>query len=391
MYWSLMGSVDVVVVGAGVIGAACALECAASGLSVTVVDRGAVASGTTGAGEGNLLVSDKVPGPELDLAVLSHKLWRDVADRLGHDIELECKGGLVVVPEHATLSGLRELVTAQAAAGVVAESVAAEDLSSYEPYLRRGLAGGAFYLQDMQVQPMLATAAMLAAARTMGATVRSHTEVTAVGRDASGAVAAVVTSVGELPTSYVVNAAGTWSRQVAALAGSQLPVLPRRGFILVSVPAPMLVRHKVYNAGYVADVASGDEGLQSSAVIEGTRSGTILIGATREIVGFSRNLSFPALRQLAIQAIDLFPALGGLQILRTYHGFRPYTPDHLPIIGPDPGVPGLLHACGHEGAGIGLATGTARLVVDAILGRPPPLDPAAFSPARFHPMSTVTA
>lgn len=386
-----MGSVDVVVVGAGVIGAACALECAASGLSVTVVDRGAVASGTTGAGEGNLLVSDKVPGPELDLAVLSHKLWRDVADRLSHDIELECKGGLVVAPEHATLSRLRELVTAQAAAGVVAESVAAEDLSSYEPYLRRGLAGGAFYLQDMQVQPMLATAAMLAAAQTMGATVRSHTEVTAVGRDASGAVAAVVTSVGELPTSYVVNAAGTWSRQVAALAGSQLPVLPRRGFILVSVPAPMLVRHKVYNAGYVADVASGDEGLQSSAVIEGTRSGTILIGATREIVGFSRDLSFPALRQLAIQAIDLFPALGGLQILRTYHGFRPYTPDHLPIIGPDPGVPGLLHACGHEGAGIGLATGTARLVVDAILGRPPPLDPAAFSAARFHPMSTVTA
>jgi len=381
--------VDVVVVGAGIVGAACALECAEAGLSVAVVDRGSVASGTTGAGEGNLLVSDKLPGPELDLALLSNELWRQVADRLDRDIELEAKGGLVVAPDAATLARLRALARDQAGSGVAVVDVPADRLADHEPHLRAGLAGGTLYPQDMQLQPMLATAALLAAARRLGATVLPHTAVTGIRRDGDGAVAAVVTTAGELSASNVVNAAGTWSGQVAAMAGSDVPVLPRRGFILVTAAAPVLVWHKVYNAGYVADVASGDGALQSSAVIEGTRSGTILVGATREIVGFDRELSFSALRRLAAQAVDLFPMLAALPVLRSYSGFRPYTPDHLPVIGPDPAVPGLHHACGHEGAGIGLATGTARLVADALLGRTPPVDPVPFSIGRFAPVPVV--
>jgi D-hydroxyproline dehydrogenase subunit beta len=387
MYYWLV--VDVVVVGAGIVGAACALECAEAGLSVTVVDQGAIASGTTGAGEGNLLVSDKPPGPELELALLSNSLWREVADRLDRDIELEAKGGLVVAPDGTSLSRLRALAAAQATAGVTAVGVSADRLADHEPYLRAGLAGGTLYPQDMQLQPMLATAAVLSRARQLGATVLPHTTVTGIRCDSDGAVASVLTTAGELSTSRVVNAAGTRSSSVAAMAGSHVPVLPRRGFILVTAAAPVLVRHKVYNAGYVDDVASGDGRLQSSAVIEGTHSGTILIGATREIVGFDRELSFRALRRLAAQAVDLFPVLAHLPVLRSYSGFRPYTPDHLPVIGLDPAVPGLFHACGHEGAGIGLATGTARLVVDAMLGRASQVDPGPFSAGRFAAVAVV--
>lgn len=181
----------------------------------------------------------------------------------------------------------------------------------------------------------------------------------------------------------MLNAAGTWGGAVAALAGVELPVLPRRGFVLVTEPLPRVVRHKVYAADYIADVASGSASLQSSAVVEGTPAGPVLIGATRERVGFDRSLSTEALRRLAAQAAALFPVLADVKVLRTYHGFRPYLPDHLPAIGADPRVPGLFHACGHEGAGIGLAPGTGVLIAAALTSAMPALDPGPFAPARF--------
>jgi glycine/D-amino acid oxidase-like deaminating enzyme len=162
-----------------------------------------------------------------------------------------------------------------------------------------------------------------------------------------------------------------------------LPVLPRRGFVLVTEPLPRRVRHKVYAADYVADVASDSAALQTSPVVEGTAAGPILIGASRERVGYDRSLSLPALRALAAGATRLFPFLAQVRAMRTYGGFRPYLPDHLPAIGPDPRVPGLLHACGHEGAGIGLATGTGRLIAQALTGRGPDLDLTPFRPDRF--------
>lgn len=181
----------------------------------------------------------------------------------------------------------------------------------------------------------------------------------------------------------MVNAAGTWGGQVARLAGVELPVLPRRGFVLVTEPLPKVVRHKVYAADYVADVASDSAALQTSGVVEGTAAGPVLIGASRERVGFDRTLSTEVLRRLAAQAVALFPVLGTVRALRTYAGFRPYLPDHLPAIGPDPTVPGLLHACGHEGAGVGLAPVTGLIVAACVTGGQLPLDIAPFAPDRF--------
>jgi glycine/D-amino acid oxidase-like deaminating enzyme len=233
---------------------------------------------------------------------------------------------------------------------------------------------------------MLATATLLTAARAGGATILTGTAVTAIDRDTSGEVTGVRTddpSVPSISAPWVVNAAGTWAGDVAALAGAPIPVLPRRGFILVTEPLPRVVRHKVYTADYVANVASSEEGLETSVVVEGTRGGTVLIGASRERVGFDRTFSLPVVRRLAAQAVGLFPFLADVSLLRTYLGFRPYCPDHLPIIGEDPRVPGLVHACGHEGAGIGLAPATAAVVADLLADRAPSVDLAPFRPDRF--------
>lgn len=368
------------VVGAGMTGAACALYAARAGLDVVVVDRGPVAGGTTGAGEGNLLVSDKEPGPELDLALLSLRLWDQLAGELGRLIEYEAKGGVVVATSPGGLTALERFAAGQRAAGVIAEPVAGADLYDLEPHLAPGLPGAVHYPQDCQVMPALAAAHLL---RASGARLYTGRTVTDVLRRPDGTVLGVRTDRGDIHAPSLVNAAGTWGADIAALAGTTLPVLPRRGFVLVTEPLPRRIRHKVYAADYVADVASDSAALQTSPVVEGTAAGPVLIGASRERVGFDRSFSLPALRSLAAGATRLFPFLAEVWALRAYTGFRPYMPDHLPAIGPDPRVPGLHHACGHEGAGIGLSTGTGHLIAQVLTAKTPDLDLAPFRPDRF--------
>lgn len=381
----MRNSSDLIVIGAGVVGAACAHYAARRGLDVVVVDRGPVAGGTTGAGEGNLLVSDKEPGPELRLALLSGALWRELADVLPTGVEYEAKGGLVVASGEAGMTALRDFAGRQVRAGVTARDVTAEELHDLEPHLAPGLAGGCHYPQDAQVQPASAAAHLLRAA---GGRVRLHLgqEVTGILTRADGTVRGVRTPAGELHAPHVVNAAGTWGGEIARLAGVSLPVQPRRGFVLVTEPLPRVVRRKVYAADYVSDVASGSAALQTSPVVEGTQAGPVLIGASRERVGFDRTLSTEVLRRLAQGATRLFPVLARVRVLRTYAGFRPYLPDHLPAIGADPRAPGLLHACGHEGAGIGLAPATGALITALVAGDELPPgsgDLAPFRPERF--------
>jgi glycine/D-amino acid oxidase-like deaminating enzyme len=340
-----------------------------------------VAGGTTGAGEGNLLVSDKPPGPELDLARCSARLWREIADEVG-GFEYEPKGGVVVAASESALADLRETSAGQRAAGVDAVPLSGATLHEYEPHLAPGLRGGFYYPEDAQVQPMLAAARLLADAREHGAQMLLGHEVRSLLRDGERVVG-VATAAHRHPAAAVVNAAGTWSRAVAALADVDLPVLPRRGFILVTEPLPRVVRHKVYAADYMSNVASDDRHLQTSPVVEGTAAGPVLIGSSRERVGFDRTFSVPVLRKLAAQAIRLFPVLADVAVIRAYRGFRPYCPDHLPIIGPDPRAPGLLHACGHEGAGVGLAAVTGHLLAQVLIGTPPDIDLGPFRPERF--------
>jgi D-hydroxyproline dehydrogenase subunit beta len=381
---------DVVVIGAGMVGACCAYELACRGLSVTVLERGALAAGTTASGEGNLLVSDKQPGPELEAARHSLRLWQELPARLTADlgteadikadIELDVKGGLMVARGEAAATGLRELAAGQREAGVKAEEHDAAAARELEPHLTRDLVTTVYYPQDAQVQPVLAATTMLAAAAARGTAVVPGAEVTAISR--ADTTFTVTSAAGTVATPAVVVAAGPWSGRVAALAQGRLPVEPRRGMILVTEPLPPIVRHKVYDASYVADVASDDAELASSAVVESTRAGTVLIGSTRERVGFDTTIRVAALRTLAAGALALFPALAAAHAIRAYRGYRPYSPDHLPIIGPDPQVPGLWYAGGHEGAGIGLAPVTGKLLGELFVGAPPTLDPAPFAPGR---------
>lgn len=374
----------VVIVGAGIVGAACARSLAADGHDVTVVDRAGTAGGTSASGEGNLLLSDKEPGAELALAQRSAYLWEGLTGALTDEIgrapriEYEAKGGLVAALTEGGARALAEFAVGQSAAGVDAQQVSPAEARGHEPWLSEQVTGAVYYPQDAQVQPVAATQAFLASAVRRGARVLQGHEVVGPLLDSAGGLCGVRTSEGPVSGDRVLVAAGPWSTTVAERLGVRLPVLPRRGMVLVTSRLPHRVFHKVYDADYVGAVASGDAELQVSSVVESTAAGTVLIGSSRQRIGFDDSLQVDVLREVAARAIRLFPFLADVPIMRTYGGFRPYMPDHLPVIGPDPRLPGLWHATGHEGAGIGLSLGTADLVADQFAGRECAIDPEPF-------------
>lgn len=347
---------DVVVVGAGIIGAACAQALRARGLGVLVVDRHGPASGTSAAGEGNVLVSDKEPGPELELARVSRELWPALAE----DAEWEEKGGLVVATTPDVAEPLKAFAAKQRAAGIDACELTAAEALAHEPHLNPEITAAVHYLQDAQLNPVKATVGLLRGIRIINAEV-----FTTDGRS-------VTTTDGVISCGAVVNAAGPWARNFG------VNVLPRRGVVLVTTPIPGTIRHKVYDADYVGAVASGDADLQTSGVVESTQAGTVLIGSSRQRKGFDDTIESKVLKAVARKAIALFPMLRDVPVMRAYGGFRPYAPDHLPIIGEDPRVPGLWHATGHEGAGVGLAPATGQLIADLLTGATPLVDPHPF-------------
>ncbi|UOW01953.1 FAD-dependent oxidoreductase [Agrococcus sp. SCSIO52902] len=379
----------VLVIGAGVIGAACALRLSQAGAEVLLVDRSGVAAETSSRCEGNVLVSDKSADASLraeaELAIASNAMWRELAAQLdaergdGPATEFEAKGGIVVAfPGNA--EALERFADGQRSIGIRAHAVDRAALADLEPDLAPEVALGVHYPDDAQVQPSLATQSMAAAALRRGARL-VRAEVTGA-RLQGERIVGVETTAGPIDADAVVVCAGPWSGEVSARLGGAIDIRPRRGTILVTTPMPQRIRHKVYDADYVGAVGSGAAELQTSTVVESTPAGTVLIGSSRERVGFDETGTLPALAEIAAKATRLFPFLADVQLLRTYSGFRPYARDHLPVIGPDLRVAGLFHAAGHEGAGIGLAPATAALIAHHVLGAAAPLDAAPFLPSR---------
>ncbi|MFF2390476.1 NAD(P)/FAD-dependent oxidoreductase [Agromyces sp. NPDC058104] len=376
----------VAVIGAGIVGAACALDLVEHGAEVVLVDRVGVAGETSSRCEGNLLVSDKAPGPEAELAIHSNARWRALAERLDAGraggrpaTEFEAKGGVVVAFPGGE-QALRRFAETQRGIGIQAEELDASALLAAEPHLSPEVSLAIHYPEDAQLQPSNTTQSLADAAVRGGARLL-EAEVTGA-RASGGRIRALETTAGPLEVDAVVNCAGPWAGELGRRLGAPIDIRPRRGVILVTTPMPQRVFHKVYDADYVGAVGSGDAALQTSTVVESTPGGTVLIGSSRERVGFDDRPGVDPVRAIAAKATRLFPFLEDTMLLRSYFGFRPYAPDHLPVIGEDPRLAGLFHATGHEGAGIGLAPATAELVSHAVLGTPTSLDPAPFRPGR---------
>lgn len=373
---------DVLIIGAGVVGAATAYYCARAGLSVHVLDQGRPGGGSSSRCEGNILVSDKDHGPELQLAAYSLGLWNGELYEHASAWEFERKGGIIVASQPSSLLSLQRALAVQREHGIRVEEMDVDSLREREPHVTHRAVGAAYYPDDAQVMPMMVVNRLLALARGLGARVTAGTEVTSLLREGDRVVGARTPSE-TWRADAVINATGPWAESLGQMAGVHLPVGPRRGYVMVTEPLPPRVFHKVYAAEYIDNVAASETSLQASPVIESTPAGSVLIGSSRERVGFSDAVNRAALRTMAHNAIELFPFLRDVRVIRHYHGFRPYSEDHTPVIGPDSRAPGLWHATGHEGAGIGCSVGTGKLIAHAMTGLETDIPLSPFDPARF--------
>lgn len=359
-----------IVIGAGIVGAACARELARAGMSVTVLEAGFAGGGTTAAGMGHLVVMDDSP-EQLALTALSVRLWHELQPSLGGSVEFDSCGTIWVAEREEHMAVVLEKAGVFREHGVTCEVLSPSRLASLEPNLRVGLAGGMLVPGDAVLYPPGAALVLLEDARASGATVREGWAVDEIGAHS------VRCGDTRLAADIVVNVAG--ARAAALTPG--LPILPRKGHLAITDRAPGFVHHQLVELGYLASAHQ----MTSESVafnVQPRRTGQVLIGSSRELVDWDASTNRILLRRMLDRAVSFMPALSRLSVIRTWTGFRPATPDKLPLIGRWDPVDGLWIAAGHEGLGITTSLGTARILCDLVLGRPTPFDATAFAPVR---------
>jgi glycine/D-amino acid oxidase-like deaminating enzyme len=363
------GRPTAIVIGAGIVGAACAAALAEKGIRVTVIEKQFAGSGTTAAGMGHLVAMDDSPA-QLALTARSLELWRELVPVLGRDVELETTGTLWIAEDGEQLAALHEKRATYARAGITAEVLDARQLRDAEPNMREGLGGALRVAGDAVLYPPVAAAALLEHAHSRGARV-IHAEVTAI--EPHG----VVCGGTRFTADFVVRATGTDAGRLAPL----LPVVPRKGHLAITDRHPGFCRHQIVETGYLTSAHV----MTSESVafnVQPRRTGQVLIGSSRELVGHDASINREILGRMLARAVEFMPALAKLSVVRAWTGFRPATADKLPLIGWWPEIPGLLVAAGHEGLGITTSTATAEIIAALVTGERSRVDPAPFAPTR---------
>jgi len=359
---------DALVVGGGVVGAACARALATAGLRVELLETGFVGGGATGAGMGHIVVMDDSPA-QLALTRASAGLLAELADELPGDVELVRTGTLWIAADPVEMEGARAKVDAYRSVGLAAELLDGAALAEAEPELRPGLAGAARVSGDAVLYPP-ALARWLAAAP--GILVREGCRVSALVADG-----VVLDDGSRRPAGCVVLATGA----AAAHLAPGLPVMPRRGHLLVSDRYPDFCRHQLVELGYLR--SAHDMSTDSVAFnVQPRATGQLLIGSSRELVGWDAGVNRSMVARMLTRACAYLPGLAALHMLRTWMGFRPATPDGLPLIGRWPRAAHTWVAVGHEGLGITTALATGRLLAELVTGEAPFLDAAPYDPVR---------
>jgi D-hydroxyproline dehydrogenase subunit beta len=387
---------DVVVVGGGVIGCACALALAARGLGVVVLERAGLAAGASGRNRGLLL-----PHPEPGADVLYREGvagYRWLAGEGGVPFDLHPTATLVAAADAAGLAAAERLAAALAAFGHAVEPLDPAMLAGLEPCLAPDLAGGFRHDGGWELDPTAATLAFAAAARRAGAVFRTHEQAHRLLVEGDRVIGVAVDG-GPLAAGAVVLATGPWTRPLAARAGVDLPVGGARGWLLQTAPLPWTVGHTLMDAGWsmpgdaafpgnaptveeLAGDAAGPEPWSAFALQQGP-GGHAVVGASLA-ASLREGTEDPETPSgLARRALRFVPGLAGVPVVATWSGVRPVTPDGHPLVGPVPGLAGLWVAAGHGPIGVLAAPATARMLAERLVGGRP--DPAAapFDPARF--------
>ena len=362
---------DVVIVGGGIVGAACAYECAREGMRAAVVDRDVIGSGATAAGMGHIVVMDDSEA-QFALTRYSQRLWGQLRTELPCDVEYVQCGTIWVAADEEEMMEVHRKQTYYTKRGVPAEILDPQALEILEPNLRKGMAGGLLVSQDGVLYPPCAARFLMERAQDRGAELHLARSVSQIGR---GEVR--MTNGSELAASTIVNAAGAW----ASTLTPGLAIRKRKGHLIITDRYPRFVRHQLVELGYLKS-AHSDIGDSVAFNVQPRSTGQILIGSSRQYGAEHQEVDNGILVRMMQRAQAYMPRLAQLSTIRAWTGFRAATPDKLPLIGPWPEDSTLYMATGHEGLGITTSLATARLVVDQLLDRRSEIPIEPYLPAR---------
>jgi glycine/D-amino acid oxidase-like deaminating enzyme len=391
---------DVVVVGGGIIGTACAHDLARRGISVTLLEAQELAFGASGRNLGYLDTSkDPALAPLARAGLARYLEILDDAPPVPFFLDRTPLGTVIVTLDEAGLPDLRTWIEAARAVGVACERVDGEGIRDLEPELSEDVLEGWLLHEGSRVDPAALTVCLAHLARREGAVVRHHTPVRRIA-ERNRKVVGVVTDDDIIEADIVVLAAGPWSRALVRPIGVELPVFGARGWLVHAAPPDLLVRHWVQSEARrllhgetrpadvpppaqttASEFTRGEEPRDVSPVIQPLPDGSTLIGTSREPALADPPVDLDVPRIVTREATRLVPRLADAPVVATWSGVRPVTPDERPLIGAV--RDGLVVATGHGSEGVILGGGTAMLVGALVEGGPPPFDPAPFDPARF--------
>ncbi len=387
-------SSEVVVIGGGVIGAATAYYLCKEGAEVMIVEADDLASGASGACDGFVSLQTKQLGQHLELARESVRLFPSIAEELKQvevDVEFNPCGGLMLATSAEQLKELKARAKKLKTAGLEVEALSPAELKEYIPEVSKEVKGASYCASDAQVNPIKLTLGLAQRAQEMGATILKGCKVENI-VVTNNRVREVDTTAGSIHSRRVVCAAGTGSNQIGKMIIVDIPILPQRGQILVTEVRERLLDVIVSGAEYlgtkanIAELMPRDEeaaklGLGFTA--EQTASGNLLLGSTREFAGFDNNTTPEAINAIARNAMEYLPWIKDLDVIRSFAGLRPFSPDGLPIMGMVKGVKGFYMATGHAGDGVCLAPVTGKLMSELVLDGQTSRDIEPFSLYRF--------
>jgi len=363
-------SSDVVVIGAGMIGAMCALRLIEEGVRVTLVEQHFPGGGSTGAAMGHVVAMDDTPA-QLALCAYSLGRWEALRHTFDGVAEYDVAGTLWLASDDAELNVATRRATSYRAAGVKAQVVDTDSLELLEPNLAFGLAGALKVEGDGVCYPPAIVRELVTRAVASGL------------RIVTGRVATLDTQCAcledgsRIRAAHIVVAAGVNSIALVP----RLPLVPRKGHLVITDRQPGLIRHQLVELGYLRSAHTmANESVAFN--VQPRRNGQLLIGSSRELVGQDNSINRSMVRAMLERAVRFVPRIASARAWRSWTGFRPTTPDALPLIGAWQEMPGVWIATGHEGLGITMAPGTADIIVAGILGVAPPVDATPFLPDR---------
>jgi D-hydroxyproline dehydrogenase subunit beta len=362
---------DVVIVGAGIVGAACADEFARRGMRVAMVDRDVVGSGATAAGMGHIVAMDDSE-PQFALTRYSQHLWQALRPELPADVEYDQCGTIWVAADDEEMGEVHRKHEYYAARGVPTTILDSQGMLHLEPNLRDGLAGGLLVPQDAVLYPPCAARFLVERALKHGAQLHLSDSVKRIGHGR------VHLSDGiEIASTIVVNAAGAWAPDLTP----GIEIKKRKGHLVITDRYPGFLRRQLVELGYLksAHSLSGDS---VAFNVQPRRTGQILIGSSRQYGADHKEVDQPILARMLQRAQEYMPGLGALSAVRTWTGFRAATPDKLPLIGPWPEDRSIFLATGHEGLGITTSLATSRILVDQVTGAKSEIPIEPYLPSR---------